>query len=621
MKEMRRNGLIKKVISLLLVFFVLLTPFGNDLADMAGSSGPANVAAASKTINKAASKTTEKTTTKKTTAKKDMPSPENGKTGLGSLKTKIRNELADQTGNWSVYVKNLSTNRYLKINNRSMPSASLIKLFVMNAAFYRASKGKVLETDTFNTYMNNMIRLSDNYSCNEITKMLAPSGSFDAGKGIVNNYNIKQGYKDTSFQAQMGLCDPSNVTSVMDCGYLLERMYRKTAVNDEKSRVMLRLLKAQTRLNKIPSVLPEGTISGNKTGEYPGVENDAAIVYTPRADYVLVVMSHNGTNSIEEIRNISSIVYHYFNDSCANSGLTKAEWKSFKPVLKRTVKQIKATKHRKFKTNAPKGVTVKWSVSDKKIGTINKNGYFTAKRVGKVKVTATFTASVKGVKKTKKKSFKLQVIGKKKIYIDPGHQIRANASQEPVGPGSSTTKMKVTGGCVGVATGIPEYVFTLDVGLKLRDALLKKGYDVEMSREIHDIDISNVQRAQKGNASGANICIRIHADSFTNSSLRGASVLYPSEANPYPIRDQAAKSRRLAENLLTEYCNYTGIASRGLYVRDDLSGTNWSIIPTVLIECGFFSNPQEDVMMNTPATQKKMVNGMVSAIDKYFGYK
>lgn len=209
---------------------------------------------------------------------------------------------------------------------------------------------------------------------------------------------------------------------------------------------------------------------------------------------------------------------------------------------------------------------------------------------------------------------------KKIIYIDPGHQSKANGGQEPVGPGSSATKAKVSGGCCGVSTKIPEYKFTLKIGKKLKKALEKEGYEVVMSRTKNNVNISNVERAKKGNKSGADICIRIHSDSIDDSSVRGVSVLYPSTSNPYPIKKQAKKSKKLAKTLLKEYCKATGIKSRGIVVRNDLSGTNWSTIPTVLIECGFFSNSTEDELLNDPDMQKKMVKGMVSGINKYFGY-
>lgn len=300
--------------------------------------------------------------------------------------------------------------------------------------------------------------------------------------------------------------------------------------------------------------------------------------------------------------------------------ITKEEWDAFTPEITNSPKSIKATKKKTLKTNAPGGVGVSFAVSDTKTASISDNGVLTGKKVGKVSVKATFTATVEGQEQTKDATCNIKITGKKKVYIDAGHQSRANGGLEPVGPGSSSKKPKVSGGCTGVATGIPEYKFTLTIAKKLKKALLAEGYDVAMSRTKNDVNISNVERAKKGNKSGADVCIRIHSDSIGNSSTRGVSVLYPSTSNPYPIRKQAKKSKKLAKALLEEYCDATGIASRGIVVRNDLSGTNWSTIPTVLIECGFFSNPTEDCLLNDPDMQKKMVKGMVAGIDRYFGY-
>lgn len=305
----------------------------------------------------------------------------------------------------------------------------------------------------------------------------------------------------------------------------------------------------------------------------------------------------------------------------AAGGITKEVWEAFTPEFVNPPKSLKASKKKTLETNAPDGVKAAYSVSKKKYAEISSEGVLKGKRVGTVTVKAVFTVLIDGVEKSKEASIKVKITGKKKIYIDPGHQSRANVSLEPVGPGSSSKKMKVTGGCTGAATGIPEYKFALTMGKKLKSALLAKGYDVAMSRTKNDVNISNVERAKKGNKSGADICIRIHSDSTDNSSVRGVSVLYPSTANPYPIKKQAKKSKKLAKALLSQYCKATGIKSRGIVVRNDLSGTNWSTIPTALIECGFFSNPTEDRLLNDPDMQEKMVKGMVAGIDKYFGYK
>lgn len=274
---------------------------------------------------------------------------------------------------------------------------------------------------------------------------------------------------------------------------------------------------------------------------------------------------------------------------------------------------LKATKKYTLKTNAPAGATIQYSVSNKKYATINKKGVLRGKRVGTVTVTAVCEGQTI--------QCKVKIKGKKTIYIDPGHQRYADLSTEPIGPGSSTKKEKMTGGATGVSTGIPEYKFTLTISKKLKTALEKKGYAVVLSRTKHNVKMGNVARAQKGNNSGANICIRIHADSFNSSSAKGASVLYASASNPYYAGKYAKKSKKLATNLLDKYCDATGIYKRGIVVRNDLTGTNWSKMPTVLIECGFMSNPTEDRKLNNASFQKKMVKGMVDGIDAYFGYK
>ena len=302
-------------------------------------------------------------------------------------------------------------------------------------------------------------------------------------------------------------------------------------------------------------------------------------------------------------------------------GLTQEEWDAFTPKLKNVPKTLKAGRKKQISTNAPEGVSVTYKVSNSKATIKKKKGLLRAKRVGIVHITATFTATVEGETMEKTvRSKKVQILGKKKIFIDPGHQSRANLSQEQRGPGSSYTNMKVSGGCTGVATGIPEYKFTLRVARKLRKALLEKGYAVVMSRTRNNVDISNKERALKANECGANITIRIHADSYTDGSVRGASVLYASKSNPFPISKYAKKSKKLANCLLKNYCNATGIGSRGLYVRNDLVGLNWSEMPNVLIECGFFSNPAEDRYLNNAQNQDIMVQGMVDGIDEYFGY-
>lgn len=211
------------------------------------------------------------------------------------------------------------------------------------------------------------------------------------------------------------------------------------------------------------------------------------------------------------------------------------------------------------------------------------------------------------------------VLKKKKIAIDAGHQLHANHKMEAVGPGSSVKKPKVTGGASGAATGIPEYRLNLKIAKRLQKILLARGYEVYMVRSTNNVNLSNKQRALRANRSGADIYIRIHADSSVSSSARGASMLYPSKSNRY-VKRLSAPSKRLSKCILKQYCKKTGFQSRGLIKRDDLTGTNWSKIPVTLIEMGFLSNRSEDRKMQKKKVQAKMAKGIADGIDAYFGY-
>ena len=71
------------------------------------------------------------------------------------------------------------------------------------------------------------------------------------------------------------------------------------------------------------------------------------------------------------------------------------------------------------------------------------------------------------------------------VVVDPGHDLRSNPSTEPIGPGSSTRKIKDGGGTRGVVTGTPEAELNLAVGLRLRALLERADVRVVMTRDPH----------------------------------------------------------------------------------------------------------------------------------------
>lgn len=204
------------------------------------------------------------------------------------------------------------------------------------------------------------------------------------------------------------------------------------------------------------------------------------------------------------------------------------------------------------------------------------------------------------------------------VVLDPGHQGRGDSTKEPNGPGSSTMKARVTSGCTGVASGVPEYKLVLEISLLLKTELENRGYTVHMTRSSHDVNISNMERAQFASSVGADVAVRIHADSIDKESVRGATILVPSAKNAY-VSHLAAASQSLGKNIINSYCNATGFKNRGVSGNDTMTGINWSEVPVAILELGFMSNPTEDMAMQDDAMQNNMVQGIANGIDKYFG--
>lgn len=222
---------------------------------------------------------------------------------------------------------------------------------------------------------------------------------------------------------------------------------------------------------------------------------------------------------------------------------------------------------------------------------------------------------------TTKPTEKKGILSGFKVLLDAGHGCSGNYV-EPKYKGASDSEVTYENsstGATGVVTKKREGDLTLEIALKLQKKLQNLGADVLMIRTKKTTPMSLVQRAEYGNKHKVDLAFRIHADGLDDQSVNGASTLYPSAEH---INNKIAeKSKNIASIIQKEYIKSTGLADRGTVERNDLVGFNFTTVPSILLELGFMTNPEEDRKMSDKKFQEKMVDGITNGMIAYYTNK
>ncbi len=204
------------------------------------------------------------------------------------------------------------------------------------------------------------------------------------------------------------------------------------------------------------------------------------------------------------------------------------------------------------------------------------------------------------------------------VCIDAGHSnVRGTGGPEPLGPGLTKKIAPKSGMAEGTYTRRRESVVMLEIAYVVRDELRRQGATVVMTREREDQWLSNIGRDDVANEAGAHVMLRLHGDNVAKKSSRGFGIFYPMNSD-YALavadKDTYHGYAQLIIDGLNAHAAYGRISRPRLVPTDDYVGNNWAKMPCFLIELGFMSNVQDDILLSTPAHQQDLAEGLAEGV-------
>ena len=255
-----------------------------------------------------------------------------------ALRTRLHNRVNVFPGRVGLVVKDLRTGWEFSLDpDRRVAAASLIKIPMLGATFAAVRAGRLRLDDTLpltaadriggsgvlkgrpvgtavrvDELLGLMIAHSDNAATNMLIRRLGFEW-FDTwfASARLSGTNLSRRMMDFTARAH----GVENYTTAADVASVLEALYRRRLVRSDLSELGLDWLKQQYYHDRLPVLLPKGTVVANKTGLERRVCHDAGIVYTPAGDYLICVLTqHRDTTSRRSkrlIAHLSRDVYDY----------------------------------------------------------------------------------------------------------------------------------------------------------------------------------------------------------------------------------------------------------------------------------------------------------------------
>ncbi len=185
------------------------------------------------------------------------------------------------------------------------------------------------------------------------------------------------------------------------------------------------------------------------------------------------------------------------------------------------------------------------------------------------------------------------------VMIDPGHGTYTSPGRFDVGATSPG--------------GLFEYIINNDIAMDMTNRLIALGARVILTHtDTQLISLTLDERVSLANQSKADFFLSLHSDSYPdNPRASGMAVYY------YAGNGNVEQKVSLATHILDGLTLYTGRANNGIKSQS-FRVIKYTDIPSVLVEVGFLSNPEEEKLLQTSSFRSLAAEGMTQGILSYF---
>ncbi len=241
----------------------------------------------------------------------------------------VDQSLSKTDGTYSIVVRNMKTGEsYSQNPDRVYESASLYKLWVMACVYQQLNSGKLKKSDTLTGTVEDL-NLSFGIASTD-AELTTGKISYTVGDALTNMITVSDNYSALLLAKKIGMSNIAKflnsqglsssqtgnppTTTASDIMQFYSKLYHHELINYESSEEMIALLRGQAINDRIPKYLPTGISVAHKTGELDDFKHDAGIVYTPKGDYIIVLLSQTDDpdQASEIMAELSKQIYLHF---------------------------------------------------------------------------------------------------------------------------------------------------------------------------------------------------------------------------------------------------------------------------------------------------------------------